>query len=314
LQIYILDRYAQLVASGVAGEIYVGGAGVSSGYLNRAELTAQKFTPDPFASLPGARLYRSGDLASYVPNGDIEYLGRIDNQVKIRGFRIELGEIESELAKHPSVREAVVLALDRPGQQASSHSGVDSNRDPARGDKQLVAYVVCGQGPAASIGELRRHMEERLPSYMVPSSYVTLRALPLTVNGKVDYKALPAPDEVRPELDITFIAPRTPVEEELARIWGQFLRVEPIGIYDNFFQLGGHSLLLTQLASRVSEVFRVDVPLAAFFENPTVAQMTAAIAARQAQQEDPGELADILSELQHLSPNEVKALLEYEGS
>jgi amino acid adenylation domain-containing protein len=304
LQIYILDRYAQLVPLGVAGEIYVGGAGVASGYLNRAELTAQKFTPDPFASLPGSRLYRSGDLASCVPCGDIEYLGRIDNQIKIRGFRIELGEIESALAKHPSVREAVVLALDRS----------DGQTGQARGDKQLVAYVVCGHGHSASVGELRRHMEKMLPIYMAPSSYVMLRALPLTVNGKVDYKALPAPEEVRPELDIPFITPRTPVEEELAQIWSQFLRVEPVGIYDNFFQLGGHSLLLTQLASRVSEVFQVDMPLAAFFENPTVAQMTAVIAARQAQQEDPGELAEILSELKHLSPDEVQALLEYERS
>jgi amino acid adenylation domain-containing protein len=313
LQIYILNQYAELISMGVTGEIYVGGAGVGAGYLNRAELTAQRFVPDPFGGSGGARLYRSGDLASHLPNGDIEYLGRLDDQVKIRGFRIELGEIESALVEHPLVWEAVVLARNRLNGQSNLTqvgAGHDSVQDYIHHDKQIVAYVVCDQRQPVSLSELRRYAEARLPSYMVPSNYVMLRTLPLTVNGKVDRGALPAPEEIRPELDIAFVAPRTQVEEELAQIWREFLRIEQIGIYDNFFQLGGHSLLFTQLISRIGEVFQVEVPLASFFENPTIAQMVTVIVAKQAQREDPKELAKILSELKHLSPDEMKALYQ----
>jgi amino acid adenylation domain-containing protein len=317
LRIYIVDRQGQLTPIGVPGEIYVSGAGLSAGYLNRAELTAERFVPDPFTNKPGSRLYRSGDLASHLSDADIEYVGRIDNQVKIRGFRVELGEIESTLAEHRSVREAVVLARGRVGDRASSGHAPGSD-DPGgsalHGDKQIVAYVACDRWDPTTVSDLRRHVEERLPSYMSPSSYVMLRTFPLTVNGKVDRKALPAPGEMRPDLDIPFTAPRTQVEREVAQVWSEFLHVEPIGIYDSFFNLGGHSLLLTQLASRISETFQVDMPLGAFFENPTVAQITSVITAKQAQQRDPGELAEILDQLKRLSPDEVKELLAYEES
>jgi len=317
LQIHILDQRGELVPTGIEGEIYVGGAGVVTGYLNRAELTAQRFVPDSFGGIAGARLYRSGDLASSLPNGDIEYLGRIDDQVKIRGFRIELGEIESALAEYPSVREAIVLVRNRlNGQPNLTHiaAGDDSSRDYAQSDKQIVAYVVCDQRQPISIAELRRHVEERLPVYMAPSNYIMLQSLPLTVNGKIDRSALPEPEGLRPELDVAFVAPRTQVEMELAKIWREFLHIEQIGIYDNFFQLGGHSLLLTQLVSRIGDVFHVEVSLASVFKNPTIAQMVTVIATKQAQQAAPGELADILNELKHLSPDEIKALYQYQES
>ncbi len=208
--------------------MHIGGAGVARGYLNRPELTAEKFIPDPFSAEPGARMYKTGDLARYRPDGNIEFLGRADHQVKIRGFRIELGEIEAALGQHPAVREAVVLA-----------------REDAPGEKRLVAYVVAG-ARAADDDDLRRFLKEKLPEYMVPAVFVLLDALPLMPNGKIDRRALPAPDRSRPELDKAFVAPRTPTEELLAEIWAQLLDIERVGVHDNFFDLGGHSLLATQ--------------------------------------------------------------------
>ena len=264
LQIYILNPFLHPVAIGVKGELCIGGAGVARGYLNRPELTAEKFLPDPFSAVPGARMYKTGDLARYRPDGNIEFLGRADDQVKLRGFRIELGEIEAALGQHPAVRETAVLA-----------------REDASGEQRLVAYVV---GNFVS-DELRRFLKTKLPEYMVPAVFVRLDALPLMPNGKIDRRALPAPDRLRPELEKAFAPPRGPTEELLAEIWAQLLDIERVGIHDNFFDLGGHSLLATQLMSRVRESFQVEIPLRRLFEGPTVAGLAECIeAARQAGQ------------------------------
>jgi amino acid adenylation domain-containing protein len=259
-QIYLLDRHLQPVPIGVPGELYIGGDGLARGYLNRPDLTSERFIPNPFSDKPGARLYKSGDLARYLPNGEIEYLGRIDHQVKVRGFRIELGEIEAVLSQHPGVRENVVLV-----------------REDERGNKRLVVYVVHQPEQAFTITELRRFLEDKLPEYMVPAVVVQLEALPLTPNGKVDRRALPAPDTARPELEKPFVAPRTEVEEQLAGIWSDVLGLEQIGVRDNFFELGGHSLLATQVVSRVREVFGMELPLRRLFESPTVAGLAEGI-------------------------------------
>ena len=261
LELYVLDQNQNPVPIGVPGELHVGGAGVGRGYLNQPELTAERFVPNPFGPEAGERLYRSGDLARYRPEGDIEYLGRIDHQVKIRGFRIELGEIEAVLSRHPAVRETVVLA-----------------REDEVGDRRLVAYVVPNKETASTTHALHSFLKQKHPDYMVPSAFVFLDALPLTPNGKVDRRALPAPDQSRPELENPFVAPRTPVEELLAKIWAEVLKLEKVGIHDNFFDLGGHSLLATQVVSRLHEVLHVEIPLRSIFENPTVAGLAGRIA------------------------------------
>jgi amino acid adenylation domain-containing protein len=255
-QIYILDANHQPVPIGVPGELYIGGDGLARGYLNRPELTLEKFIPNPFSDDSSERLYKTGDLARYLIDGNIEYLGRIDNQVKIRGFRIELGEIEAALSQHPVVRETVVIA-----------------RENSAGDKQLVAYLVPHQEPAPTNSDLRHFLKAQLPDYMMPSAFVVLEALPLTPNGKVDRRALPQP-ELRPELEPTFVAPQTPTEELVASIWEKVLRVSQVGINDNFFELGGHSLLATQLLLQVNDACRVELPLSKLFEAPTVASLS----------------------------------------
>ncbi len=260
-QLYVLDRSLQPVPIGVPGELYVGGAGVSRGYLNRPELTASSFLQDPFRAEPSARLYRTGDLCRYRPDGDLEYLGRLDHQVKIRGFRVEPGEIESVLAEHPSIREVVVLA-----------------REDTPGDRRLVAYLVAGDAPLPGEDELRASLKKRLPDYMVPSAFVALEALPLTPNGKVDRPALPAPDGDRAALQTSFVAPRTPTEEGLSGIWAELLHVDRVGALDSFFDLGGHSLLAAQVIGRVRRLFGVDVPLRALFEAPRLSDLAAVIA------------------------------------
>jgi amino acid adenylation domain-containing protein len=260
LRLYILEPNGQPAPPGVPGEICVGGAGVAKGYLNNPELTAQKFIRDPFASQPDARLYRSGDLARFLPNGDIEYLGRIDQQVKIRGFRIELGEIESNLLRHGAVREAVVLA-----------------REDQPGEKRLVAYVVADRSTPALGPELRTFLKQRLPEYSIPSVFVVLDSLPLTPHGKVDRRALPSPSGDRPEVATPYVAPKTPNEIELARIWTQVLRLDRIGVHDQFFDVGGHSLLAVQVMSRCNQVFPVKLPLRRIFETPTIAGLAEAL-------------------------------------
>ncbi len=255
-QTYLLDRSLEPVPVGVAGELYVGGAGLARGYLNRPELTAEKFVPNPFGDEPGARLYRTGDLARYLPDGNIEFLGRIDHQVKIRGMRIEPGEVEATLGQHPAVRQSVVVA-----------------RENVSVEKYLVAYIIPEQNAAPATSELRRFMNHRLPEHMVPSAFVLLEALPLTPNGKVDRRALPTPGPSSFRVENAYEAPRTPLEEALAAIWTEVLGVERVGIHDDFFELGGHSLLATQVVSRLRDAFRVELPLRCLFETPTVAQL-----------------------------------------
>ncbi|QIR37151.1 amino acid adenylation domain-containing protein [Tolypothrix sp. PCC 7910] len=293
LQVYVLDEYQQPVPIGVPGEMYVGGAGVTRGYLNREQLTAERFISHPWNN---SKLYKTGDLARYLPNGDLEYLGRIDQQVKIRGFRIELGEIEALLASHPDIWESVVLV-----------------REDEPGDKRLVAYIVAkekssknlisqtptlcasaslretniippisnAKSPTAT--ELRQYLKAKLPEYMVPSAFVMLESLPLTSNGKIDRKALPAPESYSASTK-KYIAPRNPIEELLAQIWSQVLKLEQVGIDDNFFELGGHSLLATQLLSRIRTSFKLELPLRELFATTTLAELARAI--EQLQQQD----------------------------
>ncbi|HEX6717639.1 MAG TPA: amino acid adenylation domain-containing protein [Pyrinomonadaceae bacterium] len=283
-QAYVLDQLLQPVPVRVTGELYLGGAGVARGYLGRPELTAEKFIPDPFGTKPDARLYRTGDLARYLPDGNIEYLGRMDYQVKIRGFRIELGEIEAALVEHPLVRDVAVLV-----------------REDTPEDKRIVAYIVLNHESATPADELRRVLKEKLPSFMIPSAFVVLDELPLTPNGKIDRKALPAPDHARPDIEAVFAAPRTPIEEMIAAIWSQVLKLEKVGIHDNFFSLGGHSLLATQVAHRVRDTFNVALPLKLFFETPTIADLAAYVARTQLREADDATLSAALAELSMLS-------------
>ncbi|WP_313707973.1 non-ribosomal peptide synthetase, partial [Planktothrix agardhii] len=276
-QIYILDSNLQPVPVGILGEIHISGAGLARGYLNRPELTEEKFIPNPFSNYSDSRLYKTGDLARYLPDGNIEYLGRIDNQVKIRGFRIELGEIETVLSQYSAVKTAIVMAREDETEQ-----------------KRLVAYVVSqAEGISAQqeqsllpVTELRQFLKAKLPEYMVPSAFVILESLPLTSNGKVDRRALPAPDFQSEE---QYVAPRNPIEEILASIWVKVLKVEQVGIHDNFFELGGHSLLATQLISRIRKAFKVEMPLRELFVAPTVAAL-AQVIKRVSEQEERTEL------------------------
>src|SRR5207302_7296501 len=252
---------------GVAGELYIGGDGLARGYLNRPELTAERFVPSPFVghssaktntntnSESGQRLYRTGDKVRWLADGNLEFLGRLDQQVKIRGFRIELGEIEAALQEHGGVRQAVVIA-----------------REDEPGDKRLVAYVVADTAATElKSSELREQLKSRLPEYMVPATYVQMEELPLTPNGKLDRKRLPRPEQT--EAGNEYQGPRTAEEEILCGIWEQVLKVERVGVEDNFFELGGHSLLATQVISRVREAFAVELPLRVLFEQPTVGGM-----------------------------------------
>ncbi len=256
LQIYILDSRKRPVPVGVPGEMYVGGAGLARGYLRRPELTAQRFVPDHLTGQKDARLYRTGDLARFLPGREVEYLGRVDDQVKIRGFRIELGEIESVLGQHPAIREVSVMA-----------------RESVPGTKQLVAYLVSS-GPRPGLSELREHLKKRLPEYMIPAAFVFLEALPLTNNGKIDRKALPAPEPERPEMARQYTAPRTAVEKQLASIWSKVLRVEKIGVHDNFFELGGDSILSIQVIALARRQGLKLTPTL-LFENQTVGELSA---------------------------------------
>lgn len=290
-QLYILDEYLQPVSVGVTGELYIGGEGLARGYHNRSDLTAEKFITNIFSQKTQARLYKTGDLVRYLPDGNIEFLGRIDNQVKIRGFRIELGEIEAILSQHPKVKETVVVVRE------------DNPRD-----QRLVAYIV--PNAILSNSEIRNFLKDKLPEYMTPSTFVQLDTLPLTPNGKIDRRSLPAPVPSNLELTETFVAPRTAVEEILAGIWVKILRLERVGIYDNFFELGGHSLLATQVISRIREAFRIELPLRCLFESPTVAQLAQTIIAKEAKPGITEKMAQILKKLEGMSDEEAKQALE----
>jgi amino acid adenylation domain-containing protein len=251
--VYVLDRKQQVVPVGVVGELYIGGAGLARGYLREAELTAQRFVPHPYSKEKGERLYRTGDMVRYLEDGRLEFMGRVDHQVKVRGYRIELGEIESVLERHGSVREAAVLA-----------------REDVPGEKRIVAYVVKHPESLVTVTQLLEYVSNKLPLYMAPSAFVMLEQMPLTPNGKIDRRALPAPEHSRPELDQSYVSPRMPTEEIVAGVWAQVLRVEQVGIDDDFFELGGHSLLATQVISRVRELFNVEIELRVMFAQPTV--------------------------------------------
>ena len=255
MQIYLLDEAKQQVPAGSSGELYIGGVGVADGYLNRPDLTAEGFIPDPFSGKNGARLYRTGDLARIMPDGNMEFIGRADFQVKFHGFRVELGEIESQLRKHPAIREAVVLVLE-----------------DIPGVKRLVAYLVCYKGRAVSAPQIRESLQKSLPDYMVPSIFIALDRIPMTPNGKTDRSALPAPDRSNQLMagGHDYREPQTPVEKKLARFFAEVLHTEPIGLGDSFFELGGHSLVATQVVSRIRESFKVDLPVSAIFKAPTV--------------------------------------------
>ncbi|MFB2772369.1 amino acid adenylation domain-containing protein [Pelatocladus sp. BLCC-F211] len=250
-QFYILNPDQQLVPVGVPGELHIGGVGLARGYWNRPELTGEKFIPSPFES--GKRLYKTGDLTRYLADGKIEFLGRIDNQVKIRGFRIELGEIEALLEQHPQVQETIVIA-----------------REDIPNDRRLVAYLVTHENATPSVNELRGFLKENLPEYMLPSAFVILDALPLTPNGKVDRRSLPLPENLRPELTASFQPPQSEMEQQIAKFWQEVLHLDKVGIHDNFFDLGGHSLLMLQVNNKLRVILQRDIPVVTMFQNPTI--------------------------------------------
>ncbi len=275
VQVYLLDAGLRPVPIGVPGEIHIGGAGMARGYLNLPALTAERFTPDPFSGIPGARLYKTGDLARFLPEGIIEYLGRTDHQCKVRGFRIELGEIEAVLAQHPQVREVVVLVSE-----------------DVPGDKRLVAYIASSQlsvvsgplQPTTDNGqrttdngqltiELRAFLRDKLPAYMIPSVFVALEMLPRTPTGKVDRRALPMSAQLRSEAQAAYVAPRTELERGIAQVWQEALQIERCGVDDNFFDLGGHSLLLVQVHSRLRETLGAELALIELFEHPSISTL-----------------------------------------
>ena len=259
-QIHVLDPSFQATPVGVPGEIYIGGVNVGRGYLGRPDLTADRFVPDPFSIVPGSRLYRTGDRARRLADGTLEFLGRRDYQVKIRGNRVELGEIESALADHPAVQIAVVTVND----------------DAARG-RTLAAYYVPNDGASCDAIELRDDLKSRLPDYMIPGDFVRLESFPRTSSGKVDRKALPRPD-ARTLTDLP-VAPRDAVELELTHIWKDLLGKESVGVRDDFFLVGGHSLLAVRLLARIRGAFGHDVPLTAFYQNPTIEQIAVSLRA-----------------------------------
>jgi amino acid adenylation domain-containing protein/thioester reductase-like protein len=272
-QIYILDQRCQRKGDvlrempiGQSGELHIGGDGLARGYLNREEMTAQRFVPDPFSTKPGARLYKTGDLARIMPDGSIQFIGRVDNQVKIRGHRIELGDIEAAICQSVDIQEAAVIA-----------------REDSVGEKQLVAYLVAADSQNL-YSKLRAYLKEKLPEYMVPAVFVMMDKFPLTPNGKVDRRALPAPSQDRPELEVQMVEPTNDIERNLAQIWSQMLGIVPIGIHDNFFDLGGHSLFIAKMMTQVEAVFAVKLPLSELFAAPTVAGLAQSIVnARQPQ-------------------------------
>jgi amino acid adenylation domain-containing protein len=280
-QVYILDEHLEQVPIGVPGELHIGGDGVARGYLNRSELTGERFIPDPFSNRPGARLYKAGDLARYLPDGQIAFMGRTDHQIKIRGYRIEPDEIVSVLNRHPAIQTSLVVA-----------------REDTPGDKRLMAYIILVPGVRITASSLRDALVTHLPDYMIPSVFVVLEALPLTPNGKVDRAALPAPDATNTLRDGAIAAPSTLTEQRLFEIVAPLLELEQVGMDDNFFLLGGNSFLGTQVIVRVSQAFGIDLPLRTLFEAPTVRQLAAEIEQQ------------LIAKLETMSEEEVLRLLQ----
>lgn len=299
-QIYILDQDFQPVPSGIPGELYIGGHGVTRGYLRRPEVTAERFLPDPFSTQMGACMYKTGDRARFLHTGEIEYLGRTDFQVKLRGFRIELGEIEAVLNSHPSVREAVALVRNSATQE----------NDLASQYQQLIAYITSDPENTVPTEELLRFMEQRLPMYMVPDTIVVLDRLPLTSNGKIDRQALLAHEHARLTEEVAFIAPRHSVEAAVASVWSEVLGIPSVGIQQNFFALGGHSLLATVVIARLRAVFQVDIPLRRLLEEPTVATLAQEIMRLwKSDIETVEEIARMYLQFQQLSDEEAQVQL-----
>ena len=288
----MLDQRGQMVPVGVAGELYIGGDGLARGYLRRPELTAEKFVPHPYSAEPGARLYRTGDLVRYQDDGNIEFLQRMDQQVKVRGFRVELGEIESLLNQYWAIVESVVVA----GKDAS-------------GDTRLIAYIVPEEGVEPTSSEMWAFLQEKLPSYMLPSVFVTIKELPLTPNGKVDRRALPLPEQIGDEVSANFIAPRTVMEETVAEIWRQTLGITQVGVESNFFDLGGHSLLATRVMSQIRESCGIELPLRVLFESPTIAALARKLEEAQPKETELGRILSMLENMENISEEEVTALL-----
>ncbi|ATB48289.1 non-ribosomal peptide synthetase [Corallococcus macrosporus] len=283
-RLYVLDAALRPVPVGIPGELYVGGAQVTRGYLRRPDLTAERYVPDPYSLTPGARMYRTGDKVRWLEDGRVEFIGRTDFQVKVRGFRVEPGEVAGVLRAHPGLRDAVVVA-----------------REDAPGDKRLVAYAVPAEAPGPETAALRAYLQERLPAHMVPSALVVLEALPLTANGKVDWRALPAPEASARDSSPDYEAPASPLEETLASVWAQVLRVERVGRKDDFFGLGGHSLLATQVVARLRAALGVEVPLRALFESPSLRGFAQRVALAARSEAMPGLHAQPRSEKRPLS-------------
>jgi acyl carrier protein len=302
-QAYVLDAGQRPLPIGVAGELYIGGAALAQGYLGRPELTAEKFIPNLFANEPGQLLYKTGDLVRFQSDGNLQFLSRLDHQLKIRGFRVEPGEVEAVLRQYPGVRDAIVLAHEH------------------NGDKKLVGYVIVPEELEVNAGALRSFMRETLPDYMTPAAIVSLHAWPLTPNGKIDRRALPAPEQAVYHLGEESQQPRTVVEETLVGLWSDALKIPTVGIHHNFFDLGGHSLLAMRLVSRVRERFQVELELRSLFESPTIAGMAAIIEQPQSHEDmeaesgiegmlgDMSNVEHLLAELNQLSEAEAERML-----
>jgi amino acid adenylation domain-containing protein len=317
VKVYVLDKRLNLAPCGVAGELHIGGIALARGYLNRPDLTAEVFIPNPLSGAQGERLYKTGDVARILADGTVEFLGRRDEQVKLRGYRIELGEIESVLNAHSQLRESVAIV-----------------REDTPGDQRLIAYIVpdvSEQEPSFETAEtenngspppphalttaaLQNYLRARLPEYMIPSTFVRLEKLPTLPNGKIDRKALPAPDAARRERASTYVAPRNQTEERLAAFWTEILGVERIGINDNFFDLGGHSLLATEAISRIRETFQTELSLRSFFAAPTIAALAVSIAENLAAQVSDADLEAVMAELEQLPEQEAKAIASAQQS
>jgi acyl-coenzyme A synthetase/AMP-(fatty) acid ligase/acyl carrier protein len=291
---YVLDEHGQPMPVGVPGRLLIGGAGVARGYAGDAALSAERFIEDPFGRGPGARMYDTGDLARWLPDGSLEFVGRADEQVKIRGYRVEPGEVEAALRSHPQVREAVAV----------THASATT------GDARLVAY--CALDGTVSQEDLRIHLTEWLPEYMLPSAIAVLDGLPRTPSGKVDRQALPDPDTLAQD-DAEYVGPRTPLEEAIVEIWSQVLDLPRVGIEDDFFSLGGHSLLATQVVAQVRSNFAVELPLHSLFTYPTAASLANEIMQMMGASEEE-ETAKLMAELEGLSDEEAERLLASEGA
>ena len=292
---YILDEFLRPAPIGVAGELHIGGAGMARGYINRPDLTAQKFITNPFSNRPSSQLYKTGDLVRYRADGNIEFLGRVDNQIKIRGFRVELEEIEQALRQHANISDCLVVL-----------------REDSDNDKRLVAYVVAREQSRPAVSELRNFLKAKLPSYMIPAAFEVIGSLPVMPNGKIDRRALPEP-QTPIEMDESFAGPRTPIEELLATTWREVLKLEQIGIHDNFFDLGGHSLLAARVVSNVRTTMDVEFGMVDVFQAPTIASLAELLYPRAMQQAPEDELAVLLAELEGLSDEEAQRRFEHES-